>query len=69
MALLFKVEWSVAEHDAMRAVALRDAKTPSIPFIEDTKKKRQSATDALRAAAEHWVATSFRKLEAFRTRT
>ncbi|MFO1414722.1 MAG: hypothetical protein U1F10_12615 [Burkholderiales bacterium] len=50
------------EHAAMAAALVRDAKNPRTAFTPDADAKRAEATAAVRAAADAWVAESYRRL-------
>jgi hypothetical protein len=62
----FGVYCTEAELEKMRGTARLDAKNPAIVFSHDTAKKRQKATDAVRAAAERWLYPVYEQLEAAR---
>jgi hypothetical protein len=63
----FGVAVSETEAQAMRAAALRDAKTPEQVFAPDGQAKQQAATPALRAICERRLGEVYRRLEAMRT--
>lgn len=62
----FGVSFTAAEVEQMRRVALKDAKTPQMPFTADSAAKRRDATDAIRRAAATWVDPLYEQLEAAR---
>jgi hypothetical protein len=62
----FGVDCSESELDALRVAAQRDAKNPSASFQTDAVKKRQMASEAVRAAADKWLYPVYEKLEAAR---
>lgn len=60
----FGISPSADEWQAVREVALQDAKSPHIPFAPDGAAKRASATAAEIAAAEKWIGPASRRLDA-----
>ncbi|HYM01968.1 MAG TPA: sulfotransferase [Stellaceae bacterium] len=65
----FGVESAGADLAAMADAAAFDAKTPSLPFAPDAAAKIRAADDAVRAAAETWIAPLYAELEALRARS
>lgn len=62
----FGLHCSGIEVDALRLVARRDAKNPFATFQNDSDKKRQKASDAVRQAADKWLYPIYEELEAAR---
>ena len=50
----------------MTAAAERDAKNPSTVFSDDRLRKKEQATESMRAAAEQWLYPVYEQLEAAR---
>jgi hypothetical protein len=51
----FDLPFTPEEVDAMRAAALTDAKSPTLPFSSDRASKRQAMTPALQSLVERWL--------------
>ena len=62
----FGLHCSDGELDAVRAAAKHDAKNPLAAFQNDSQKKRESATKAIREAADEWLYPVYEELEAAR---
>jgi hypothetical protein len=62
----FNLHYSDDEIARVRAAAKRDAKNPAINFQNDSQKKRNKATEALREAADKWLYPVYEELEAAR---
>jgi gluconate kinase len=62
----FGLHCSEIEVDGLRLVARRDAKNPSATFQNDSDRKRQKASDAVREAADKWLYPIYEELEAAR---
>lgn len=62
----FGIEADADGRAAMKAVAKRDAKAPSLPFAADTEAKQKEASEAIRAAVADHLAGPYRRLEAMR---
>jgi gluconate kinase len=60
----FQVGCTSAEVATMAEAAKFDAKTPSLPFVQDASAKKRGATDTVRATAETWLGPLYRELEA-----
>lgn len=58
----FGLQPDAGERDAMNAAWRQDAKRPAFEFSPDSDTKRREATDAVRTAAERWVAPAYRRL-------
>jgi hypothetical protein len=57
---------SAAERTAMVEAARFDAKMPGFAFVPDSGAKQQTASPAVRAAAERWLSGLYDRLEALR---
>ncbi|HYV04817.1 MAG TPA: sulfotransferase family protein [Blastocatellia bacterium] len=66
LAGLFGIEVSDRVMEAFKRVTRLDAKNPSIQFESDSQSKQRSATDAVRQAAQQWLAPLYERLEAVR---
>lgn len=62
----FGVELTESDLATMTAVAERDAKNPSAVFSDDSVRKKEQATESMRAAAEQWLYPVYERLEAAR---
>jgi gluconate kinase len=62
----FGLRCSDSELDTVRAAAKRDAKNPVATFQNDSQKKRDRATEAIRDAADKWLYPVYEDLEAAR---
>ena len=62
----FNLPCSDDEIARMRAAAKRDAKNRSASFQDDSQRKRDKATEGIRAAADKWLYPIFENLEAAR---
>jgi hypothetical protein len=62
----FGVPVSDLDRAAMAEAARHDAKAPGFEFAADSNAKQQAATEATRAAADHWLGDLYRRLEALR---
>jgi len=62
----FNLNCSNDEIARIRAAAKRDAKNPAATFQNDSQKKRDTATDAIREAAAEWLYPVYENLEAAR---
>jgi hypothetical protein len=69
VADFFGIEVSDFDMEAFRRVTKLDAKNPSLMFESDSKAKQGSASEAVRSAAERWLAPLFERLEAARLET
>jgi len=59
----FGLELSGADHQALADAARRDAKNPSVAFEDDSRRKQDRATPALRHAARRSAQPAYEKLE------
>lgn len=59
----FGITPTIEEVASMRAVAELDAKSPSICFAPDPRKKRERASPAIYSATEKWLAPIYERLE------
>jgi gluconate kinase len=66
MLEFFGIDCSESELDALRVAARRDAKSPLAIFQSDAERKRQRASEAVRAAADKWLYPVYEQLEAAR---
>ena len=66
IAGFFRVECSDSDLEAFRRAATLDAKNPSMGFESDSKRKRSSAPEAVRLAADKWLVPVYEQLEAAR---
>jgi hypothetical protein len=62
----FGLRCSDSELDTVRAAAKRDAKNPVATFQNDSQKKREKATEAIRDAADKLLYPVYEELEAVR---
>jgi hypothetical protein len=62
----FGLHCSDAELDTIRAAAKHDAKNPFATFQNDSQKKKESATKAIRDAADQWLYPVYEELETAR---
>ena len=69
VADFFGIEVSDFDMEAFRRVTQLDAKNPSLMFESDSKTKQSLASEAVRRAAESWLAPLFERLEAARLGT
>jgi hypothetical protein len=68
IADFFGMELRESDIEAFRRVTKLDAKNPSLMFESDSKAKQASASEAVRLAAERWLAPLYERLEAARFR-
>ena len=66
IADFFGIELRDSDMETFRRVTKLDAKNPSLMFESDSKAKQTSATEAVRRAAERWLAPVYKRLEAAR---
>jgi len=66
---LFGVEVSVSEMEVLERVAMMDSKNPSFAFVEDSKRNKKGATEAMRAAVAKFLSPIYEQLEAVRLGT
>jgi gluconate kinase len=69
IADFFDIELSDFDMEAFRRVTKLDAKNPSLMFESDSQAKQASASEAVRRAAEKWLAPPYERLEAARLGT
>lgn len=62
----FGIVPSGADEQAMRDAARRDVKRPSVRFVPDTAKKREIASDVIRAECARWAHPAYDALRALR---
>jgi hypothetical protein len=62
----FGLHCSDGELDTIRAAAKHDAKNPFASFQSDSHKKKESATKAIRDAADQWLYPVYEELETAR---
>ena len=63
---LFGVSLSESELQSMQAAAQFDAKNPTWVFSDDRTRKKEQATESVRAAAERWLYPVYEELETAR---
>ena len=66
MVDFFGIEVSESDIQAFRRVTQLNAKNPSLEFEVDSKAKQNSASKAIRHAAEEWLDPIYDRLEAAR---
>jgi hypothetical protein len=69
IADFFGIELSETDVQTFQRVAMLDAKNPSLAFEGDSKAKQNSASEAVRKAAEEWLDPVYKRLEAERLLT
>jgi len=62
----FDLRCSADEMARVRAAAKRDIKNPAATFLNDSEKKRDKASEAIREAAANWLYPIYEDLEAAR---
>ncbi|HEY0003428.1 MAG TPA: sulfotransferase [Pyrinomonadaceae bacterium] len=62
----FRVQYTEDELAAMRQASRFNAKSPSMPFADDTEAKNRAATDELRRLSKIWLDPLYEQLEALR---
>ena len=66
LAGFFRIEVSDSDMKAFRRATQLDAKNPSVAFVNDSQAKQDSSSEAVRQAAEKWLAPVYQRLEAAR---
>jgi gluconate kinase len=59
----FKLDYSAADIEQMREAAQRNAKSPTLPFADDTGSKQQDASNEIRSLSDRWVRPLYTQLE------
>ena len=63
----FRLEWTEADLDSMRAVTQFNAKNPSLFFTTDSVRKRESLSPPAREMSALWIEPIYAELERLRT--
>ena len=64
----FSLSISARERTQLRNLAQRDAKNPSIRFVDDSAAKRSEASDKVLRLVKEWLSPTYNELEACRLR-
>jgi hypothetical protein len=62
----FRIAHSTLDIEQMQEIARFHAKSPRLPFADDTAAKQQAASDEIRQLADQWVRPWYEQLETLR---